>query len=81
MTALLLLLVVAVLVKMIGVELPALVAAILPWVPSIAVAELCRSAFSENVSASRVWTDLLVILAISLPLYLLVIWKVRRSDR
>ena len=81
MTALLLLLVVAVLIKMIGVELPAFVAAILPWVPSIAVAELCRSAFSETVSAARVWTDLLVILAISLPLYLLVIWKVRRSDR
>ncbi len=41
MTALLLLLVGAILVKMLGVELPAVVESILPWVPSVALAEIC----------------------------------------
>jgi ABC-2 type transport system permease protein len=81
MTAILLLLVGAILVKMLGVELPALVENILPWVPSVALAEICRAAFSETVPVSRVLTDLWIVLSVSLPLYALVIWKVRRSDR
>jgi hypothetical protein len=81
MTALLLFLVGAILVKMLGVELPALVVGILPWVPSIALAEICRSAFSETVSMPRVLTNIWTVLLVSLPLYALVIWKVRRSDR
>ncbi len=81
MMALLLLLVGAILVNMLGMELPALVESILPWVPSVALAEVCRAAFSETVSATRVWANLSIVLAVSLPLYALVIWKVRRSDR
>ena len=81
MTAILLLLVGAILVKILGVELPALVENILPWVPSVALAEICRAAFSESVPVSRVLIDLGIVLSISLPLYALVIWKVWRSDR
>jgi ABC-2 type transport system permease protein len=81
MTALLLLLVGAIMVKMLGVELPALVESILPWVPSVALAEICRAAFSETVPVPRILTDLWIILSVSLPLYAIVIWKVRRSDR
>jgi ABC-2 type transport system permease protein len=81
MTAILLLLVGAIVVKMLGVELPVLVESILPWVPSVALAEIYRAAFSETVPVTRVLTDLLIVLSVSLPLYALVIWKVRRSDR
>jgi ABC-2 type transport system permease protein len=80
-TLLLVLLAGSILVYMLGVDLPALVERILPWVPSVALAEICRAAFSETVSTSQVWTNLWIILAVSLPLYALVIWKVRRSDR
>ena len=68
MTALLLLLVGAILVKMLGMELPALVESILPWVPSVALAEICRAAFSETVPVTRVLTDLGIVLTVSLPL-------------
>lgn len=81
MTALLLLLVSAILIKMLGVELPALLEGILPWVPSVALAEVCRAAFSEVVPVTRVLTNLGVVMAVSLLLYAIVIWKIRRSDR
>jgi ABC-2 type transport system permease protein len=80
-TALLLLLVGATVVKMLGVELPTLVERILPWVPSVALAEICQAAYSETVPVTRVLTNLGIVLSVSLPLYALVIWKVRRSDR
>jgi ABC-2 type transport system permease protein len=81
MTGLLLLLVGAIFVKMLGIELPNLVARILPWVPSVALAEICRAAFIENVPLGQIMTDLGIVLSVSLPLYALVIWKVHRSDR
>jgi len=81
MTALLLLMVGAIIVKVLGVELPALVKNILPWVPSVALAEICRAAFSEAVPVTRVLNNLWIVLSVSLPLYAIVIWKVRRSDR
>jgi ABC-2 type transport system permease protein len=80
MTTLLLLLIGAILVKMLGIGLPALVEHILPWVPSVALAEICRASFSEAVPVAQVLTNLGIVLAVSLPLYALVIWKVRRSD-
>jgi ABC-2 type transport system permease protein len=80
-TVLLLFLVGAILVKMLGIELPALVESVLPWVPSVALAEICRAAFSETYSGAGIFTNLGVILAVSLPLYALIIWKVKQSDR
>jgi biotin transporter BioY len=81
MTALLLLLVGTIFVYMLGVELPAMVESILPWMPSVALAEICHAAFSETVPTTQVLTNLWIVLTISLPLYALIIWKVRRSDR
>jgi ABC-2 type transport system permease protein len=81
MVVLVLFLLGAVLVKALGIQLPAFVDSILPWVPSVAMAEICQAVFSELVPLARVMTDLFVILSVSLPLYALVIWKVRRSDR
>ena len=70
-----------ILVKVFGLDLPVLVESILPWMPSIALAEICRAAFSEEYSATQVWNNLWIVLSLSLPLYALAIWKVRRSDR
>jgi len=81
MTALPLLLVGAVLINMLGMQPPAFIERILPWVPSVALAEICRASFSETVSTTRVLANLGIVLAVSLPLYAIVIWKVRRSDR
>jgi ABC-2 type transport system permease protein len=81
MTGLMLFLVSAPLVKMFGLALPAWVASILPWVPSVALAEICLASFSETISAAQIWTNLGFVLAVSVPLYFLVIWKIRRSDR
>ena len=81
MTAILLVLVGAIFIRMLGVEMPTLVKNILPWVPSVALAEICRAAFSETVPVTRVLNDLWIVLSFSLPLYAVVIWKVRRSDR
>jgi len=81
MLALLLFLVGAVLVKMLGIQLPALAESLLPWVPSVALAEICYASYSEAVPSALVFTNMGIILAVSAPLYALVIWKVRRSDR
>jgi len=80
-TVILLFLVGSVLVDILGMELPALVESILPWIPSVALAEICRAAFSEKVLTTQMLANLGIILAISLLLYALVIWKVKRSDR
>jgi ABC-2 type transport system permease protein len=81
MTALLLLLVGTVFVKMLGVEVPGLVKGILAWVPSVALAEICRAIFSETVPVIQVWTNFGITIVVTLPLYALVIWKVKRFDR
>jgi ABC-type transport system involved in multi-copper enzyme maturation permease subunit len=81
MTALLLLLIGAIIVKMLGIEMPALLESILPWVPSVALADICRAAFSETIVPVQVLSNLAIVVAVSLPLYALVVWKVQRSDR
>lgn len=81
MTAIILLLVGAVLVKTLGVELPRIVSSILPWIPSVALAEIYRSALVEVVSGTQVWTSFGIVLSISVILYVVVIFILRRSDR
>ena len=81
MTLLSVVLIGAVLVKMIGMKLPPLLEAILPWVPSVALAELCRSVFIESVPLTLIASNVGIILIVSLALYALVVWKIRRSDR
>lgn len=81
MAVLMLVLVGALVAKLLGVQLPALVEGILSWVPSVALAEVCRAAFLESVPITLVLANLGMVLAVSLLLYGVVIWKVRRSDR
>ena len=81
MTALLLLLVGAIFVKMLGMQLPVWVESILSWVPSVALANICCMAFSPTVSSIQVLTNLSSLIFVSLPLYAIAIWKVKNSDR
>lgn len=81
MVLLLLVLVGALVARLLGVELPALLERVLSWVPSVALAEVFRAAFLETVPVNQVLTNLWLVLAVSLPLYALVICKVGRSDR
>ncbi len=81
MTALLLFLVGIVLVQMLGMDLPPLVRSIIPWVPSVALAEISRIIFSETAPVIQVWSNFGIVILESVPLYALVIWKVQRFDR
>jgi ABC-2 type transport system permease protein len=80
-TALVLILVGAILVRSLGMELPVLVESLLPWVPSVALAEILRAAFSQTIDLTQVLISLGIVLVVSLLLYAFVIWKIRRSDR
>jgi len=67
--------------NMLGMDIPMVVQAMLPWVPSVALAEIIRSVFLENVPWGEILTKLGSVIAISTLLYMSVVWKVRRSDR
>lgn len=81
MIAIVLLLVGATLIRALGVELPHFVSSVLTWVPSVALAEIYRAALSEKISAIQIWSNLGIVLAVSLLLYGIVIYKIKRSDR
>ena len=80
-TTLLLILVGAIVVQVFGMDLPAWVESILSWVPSVALAEICHAVYTVSIPGTRVLTDLLLVISVSLLLYALIVWKVRRSDR
>jgi len=71
----------ALFVNMLGLDIPMVVQAMLPWVPSVALAEILRFVFLENVPWGEALANLGSVLGISLLLYALVVWKVRRWDR
>ena len=62
-------------------NLPAVLESVLPWLPTIALANLFLLSFSGSATLARAFPDLVLVLAWSLPLYAAVIWMVRRSDR
>jgi hypothetical protein len=71
----------ALFVNMLGLDIPVVVQSMLPWVPSVALAEIIRFVFLENIPWEEAMVKLGSVLAISAPLYAVVVWKVRRSDR
>ena len=66
---------------MLDMDLPAAVQTVFPWVPSVALAEIIRFAFLKTVPWGEVLAHLSRVIGISLPLYAVVVWSVRRSDR
>jgi hypothetical protein len=70
----------SILVVTLGPQVPAPLQTVLSWMPSVALAEIYRSAFVQHVAWRELWTGLGVVLLISALLYAAVIWQVRRSD-
>ncbi len=68
-------------VDMLNLKIPTAVQALIPWVPSVALGEIIRFVFLENVPWAQVWSKLGSVLGISILLYAVVVWRVRRSDR
>jgi ABC-type multidrug transport system permease subunit len=68
-------------VDMLGLDIPLAVQAMLSWVPSVALAEILRFVFLENILWEEALLKLGSILAISALLYAMVVLKVLRSDR
>lgn len=62
-------------------NLPPLLESLLPWTPTIALANPFLLSFSGSATLARALPDLALVLAWTLPLYSAVIWIVRRSDR
>jgi ABC-2 type transport system permease protein len=62
-------------------NLPPLLESLLPWLPTIALGDLFLLSFSGNAALAQALPDLALVLAWILPLYAVVIWRVRRSDR
>jgi ABC-2 type transport system permease protein len=80
-TAFILLFVGAVILELLEPPMPGILSAIIPWVPSNALVEIFDAAFLENTQAASLWGNMGTTLAISLAIYALVAWKLRRSDR
>jgi ABC-2 type transport system permease protein len=71
----------ALFVDLVGLNIPVFFQAILPWFPSVALAETIRFIFMENVPWWETLANLGSVLGISFLLYALVAWKVSRLDR
>jgi ABC-2 type transport system permease protein len=81
MMLLIVIFVASIFVDMVELELPTFIRVILPWVPSVALAEVIRFVFLESIPWPEIGMDLGSVLGISAFLYAIVVWQVRRSDR
>ena len=61
--------------------LPPVLESVLPWMPTMALANLFLLSFSGGATLAQAFPDLAIVLAWTLPLYAAVIWIVRRLDR
>jgi len=80
-TLLLVLFIGAMLISMLDLQVPKLIEAIVPIIPSVALGELFSAAFSADPPLVKTIWNLITVLVISFLLYIMVIWKIRRLDR
>jgi ABC-type Na+ efflux pump permease subunit len=71
----------AVIVDMVGLELPGFLRPIIPWIPSAGLTRMLWFCYAETVDWGLVGRYLGMIVAVSAPLLGLVAWKIRRLDR
>jgi hypothetical protein len=62
-------------------NLPPILDAALPWLPTMALGDLFLLSFSGQATLAHALPDLALVLAWSVPVYAAVVWRVRRSDR
>ena len=60
-----------------GPHYPAVARAVLPWIPSAALAQAFRASFSNSVAPSLIWANLGSVLGIAALIFALVVWRVR----
>jgi ABC-type multidrug transport system permease subunit len=80
-TAFTLIFVGAVILDLLKPPLPGAVSALVPWVPSIALVRIFDAVFLENSPTASIWGNMGGLLACSLAIYALVVWKLRRTER
>jgi ABC-2 type transport system permease protein len=61
--------------------LPPALESVLSWMPTVGLGNLFLLSFSGSATLARALPDLALVLAWTLPVYAIVIWIVRRSDR
>jgi hypothetical protein len=71
----------AMLIVMLDLQVPKLIEAIVPMIPSVALGKLFSAAFSAEPPLAKTIWNLGLVLVISFLLYIVVIWKIRRLDR
>ena len=62
-------------------KLPAVVRAIIPWIPSVTFSKLIVFSMAGDLSAAPVWANAAALAGAALILLALVVWRVRRADR
>ena len=65
----------------IGGRLPQAIAAILPWLPSTAMAELVQISLTNSIMLDQVVLNLGIMLGFAALLLAVVVWRVKRLDR
>ena len=68
------------LLRMLGIDLPSPIQAMIAWIPSAQLAEIFQYAFLENVSYNLVWKNLGIVVLFSAPFYALTAWKIGRTE-
>ncbi len=64
-----------------GERWPDAIAAIVPWLPSIAMTEMVRASLSNSLMLDQVMLNLGIMLGFTALLLAAVVWRVRRMDR
>jgi ABC-type Na+ efflux pump permease subunit len=70
-----------VLAGMMDLDIPSWIQSIIPWVPSVTLSDLFRASFSGSPSIPYIGEKLASLFGITLFLYGVVVWKIRRLDR
>ncbi|MGD8815486.1 MAG: ABC transporter permease [Anaerolineales bacterium] len=71
----------AVIVDMVGLEIPGFLQPIIPWIPSASLTRLLWFSYIETADWSVIARYMGMIATVTVPLLGLVTWKVRRMDR
>jgi len=65
----------------VGPNFPPVIQAMLPWLPSVAMADLMRLSFAEDTFPMPTLFNLGVLIGFTLLLLVLVVWRLRQMDR
>lgn len=79
-TLIMLLFIGALFIHLIQVDVPPIIETIIPWVPSIGLANISHMAYTQSYAINVIWENLISTIVLSVILYALTVWKIKRSD-